>query len=153
MVTIKINQKNPYIGNWPVQRVEVEESTWYKWVKLSFLTFFCCACDNFVFCIRAAAREDSGLRRLTRLHVRPAKTQISLRIRAVWSESSLSAWGRFGSLSTHNVSCEDFDQILVVVVSLEILLVMIWCFTSISTLIKSYRDDESTIKKEWSAIQ
>ena len=46
----------------------------------------------------------------TRLHLRPAKTQISLRIRAVWSEFPLSAWPRFGSLATHRVSCEDSDQ-------------------------------------------
>ena len=33
--------------------------------------------------------------------VRPAKTQISLGIRLVWSESSLSAWRKLGSLATH----------------------------------------------------
>ena len=31
----------------------------------------------------------------------PAKTQISLGIRPVWSESSLSAWRKLGSLATH----------------------------------------------------
>ena len=33
--------------------------------------------------------------------VRPAKTQISLGMRPVWSESSLSAWRKLGSLATH----------------------------------------------------
>ena len=33
--------------------------------------------------------------------VRPAKTQISLGIRPVWSESSLSAWRKVGTLATH----------------------------------------------------
>ena len=33
--------------------------------------------------------------------VRPAKTQISLDIRPVWSESSLSAWKNIRSLATH----------------------------------------------------
>ena len=33
--------------------------------------------------------------------VRPAKTQISLGICPVWSESSLSAWRKLGSLATH----------------------------------------------------
>ena len=33
--------------------------------------------------------------------VRPAKTQISLGIRPVWSESSLSAWRNLGSLATY----------------------------------------------------
>ena len=42
--------------------------------------------------------------------VRPAKTQISLGIRPVWSESSLSAWRNIGSLSTHWAHSEDSDQ-------------------------------------------
>ena len=37
----------------------------------------------------------------TKWHVRPAKTQISLGIRLVWSESSLSAWRKLESLATH----------------------------------------------------
>ena len=40
----------------------------------------------------------------------PAKTQIRLGIRPVWSESSLSAWRKLGSLATHWVRCEDSDQ-------------------------------------------
>ena len=46
----------------------------------------------------------------TKWHVRPAKTQISLGIRPVWSESSLSAWKKLGSLATHWVHSEDSDQ-------------------------------------------
>ena len=46
----------------------------------------------------------------TKWHVRPAKTQISLGIRPVWSESSLSAWRKLGSLATHWVHSEDSDQ-------------------------------------------
>ena len=42
--------------------------------------------------------------------VRPAKTQISLCIRLVWSESLLSAWRKLGSLATHWVHYEDSDQ-------------------------------------------
>ena len=42
--------------------------------------------------------------------VRPAKTQISLGIRPVWSESSLSAWRKLGSLATHWAQSEDSDQ-------------------------------------------
>ena len=42
--------------------------------------------------------------------VRPAKTQISLGIRPVWSESSLSAWRKLGSLATHWAHSEDSDQ-------------------------------------------
>ena len=45
-----------------------------------------------------------------KMSVRPAKTQISLGIRPVWSESSLSAWKNLGSLATHWVHSEDSDQ-------------------------------------------
>ena len=41
---------------------------------------------------------------------RPAKTQISLGSRLVWSESSVSAWRKLGSLATHWAHSEDFDQ-------------------------------------------
>ena len=41
---------------------------------------------------------------------RPAKTQISLGICPVWSESSLSAWRKLGSLATHWAHSEDSDQ-------------------------------------------
>ena len=43
-------------------------------------------------------------------HVRPAKTQISLDIRPVWSEFSLSAWRKLGSLPTHWAHIEEYDQ-------------------------------------------
>ena len=42
--------------------------------------------------------------------VRPAKTQISLGIRPVRSESSLSAWRNLGSLATRWAHSEDSDQ-------------------------------------------
>ena len=35
----------------------------------------------------------------TKWHVRPAKTQINLGIRPVWSKSSLSTWGKLKSLA------------------------------------------------------
>ena len=40
----------------------------------------------------------------------PAKTQISLGIRPVWSKSSLSAWRKLGSLITLWAHSEDSDQ-------------------------------------------
>ena len=42
--------------------------------------------------------------------VRPAKTQISLGIRSVWSESSLSAWRKLGSLATHEAHSKDWSD-------------------------------------------
>ena len=46
----------------------------------------------------------------TKWHVRPAKTQISMGIRPVWSESSLSAWRTIGCSATHWEHSEDSDQ-------------------------------------------
>ena len=45
-----------------------------------------------------------------KMTVRPAKTQISLGIHPVWSESSLSASRKLGSLATHWAHSEDSDQ-------------------------------------------
>ena len=46
----------------------------------------------------------------TKWHVRTAKTQISLGLCPVWSESSLSAWRNLGSLATHWAHSQDSDQ-------------------------------------------
>ena len=46
----------------------------------------------------------------TKWPVHPAKTQISLGIRPVWSESLLSAWRELGSLATHWAHSKDSDQ-------------------------------------------
>ena len=48
--------------------------------------------------------------KLTKWYVRSAKTQISLGIRPVWSESSPSAWRKLGSLATHWAHSKDSDQ-------------------------------------------
>ena len=45
-----------------------------------------------------------------KVSVHPAKTQISLGIHPVWSESSLSAWRKLGPLATHWAHSEDSDQ-------------------------------------------
>ena len=42
--------------------------------------------------------------------VRPAKTQISLGIRPVWSESLLSTWRKLGSLATHWAHSEHWSD-------------------------------------------
>ena len=46
----------------------------------------------------------------TRLYVRPAKTQISMRICTCCSESSLSSRRHFRSFTSHRMLCEDSDQ-------------------------------------------
>ena len=45
-----------------------------------------------------------------KITVRPVKIQISLDIRPVWSESSLSTWRKRGSLATHWAHSKDSDQ-------------------------------------------
>ena len=47
----------------------------------------------------------------TKWFVRPAKIQISLGIHPVWSESSLSAWRKLGSLATHWAHSEDWSEV------------------------------------------
>ena len=62
---------------------------------------------------RHSKRSENMSRLMTKpakWHVRPAKTQISLGIRPVWSESSLSAWRKLESLATHWAHSEDSDQ-------------------------------------------
>ena len=46
----------------------------------------------------------------TKWHVCPAKTQISLGIRPVWSESWLSLWRNLGTLATHWVHSKDWSD-------------------------------------------
>ena len=46
----------------------------------------------------------------TKWHMRPAKTQISLGIRPVSSESLLSTWKKLGSLATHWAHSKHSDQ-------------------------------------------
>ena len=66
---------------------------------------FCCATSSMVF------QEISRLMtKPTKWRVRPAQTQISLGMRPVWSESSLSAWRKLRSLATHWAHSKDSDQ-------------------------------------------
>ena len=79
-------------------------------------------------------------------HVRPAKTQISLDTRPVWSESSLSAWRNIGPLTTYWAHSEDADQngrmprlIWVFAGCTDHLLVLSWitlCFSSNSSYLQ-----------------
>ena len=50
------------------------------------------------------------MKKPTKWPLYPEKTQISLGIRPVWSESSLSAWRNIGSSATHWAHCEDSRQ-------------------------------------------
>ena len=65
------------------------------------------ACDiHFILHERHEPQHD----KTNKMSVRPEKTQISLGIRPVWSDSSLSAWRNLWSLATHWAHSEDTDQ-------------------------------------------
>ena len=68
--------------------------------------------DYVNFCAHANSQRFMSrlMTKPTKWHVRPAKTQDSLGFRLVWSESSLSAWRKLGSLATHWAPREDCDQ-------------------------------------------
>ena len=53
-------------------------------------------------------------------NVRPVKTQISLGICPVWSESSLSTWRNLGSLATHWAHSKDWPDWVVAQVDLRL---------------------------------
>ena len=57
-----------------------------------------------------ALRGEPPHDKTNKMTVHPAKTQISLGILPVWSESSLSVWRKLGSLATDWVYSEDSDQ-------------------------------------------
>ena len=60
--------------------------------------------------ILGTKKDESRHDKTNKMRVRPEKIQISLGIRPVWSESSLSAWRKLGSLATHWVQSEDSNQ-------------------------------------------
>ena len=55
-------------------------------------------------------KHSRSVRKRTFGHARPTKSQNSLRIRAVWSESSLAACRNFASLAGQDTPSEDSDQ-------------------------------------------
>ena len=54
--------------------------------------------------------NEPGHDKTNKMSVRPAKTQISLGIRPVWSESSLAVGRKLGTLATHWAHSDDSDQ-------------------------------------------
>ena len=79
-----------------------------------------------------------------KVSVHPAKIQISLGIRPVWSESSLSTWRKLGSLATHLVHSEDSDQagrmprLIWVFAGRSITLLVLSCRCSYYWMVKPY---------------
>ena len=81
----------------------------YAWIQTKQTFYLLCVWSGFCICYwdRYMTRN---VRKRTFWYVRETKTQISLRIRAVWLESSLSAWRNFPTLVIQNMPSEDSDQ-------------------------------------------
>ena len=75
------------------------------------LVWVCTVCSDLIVGILwIITANEPRLDKTNKMAVRPAKTQISLGICPVRSESSLSAWRNLGSLATHWAHSEDSDQ-------------------------------------------
>ena len=89
------------------------------------------------FMLRPSTIIEPRHDKTNKMTVRPAKTQISLGIRPVWSESSLSAWSKLGSFATHWANSEDSDQtvqmsrLIRVFAGRTLILLVLWCRCSI----------------------
>ena len=88
--------------------------------------------------------------------VRHAKTQISLGIRPVWSESSLSAWRNLRPLAIHWAHSEDSDQtrrmprlIWVFAGRTVILLLLSWGSSDFNNLLSDTWQTEDKSKLNW----
>ena len=83
-----------------------------------------------------------------KVSVRPAKTQISLGIPPVWSESSLSAWRNLGPVATHWAHSEDSNQ-----TGLMPRLVWVFAGRTLILLVLSCRGYIITKTREWTIGQ
>ena len=78
----------------------------FFFIKAQFSRNELCVGFLYFVVLRSEPRHDNT----NKVSVRSAKTQFSLGIRTVWSESSLSAWRNLWSLATHWAHSEDSDQ-------------------------------------------
>ena len=99
-------------------------------------------------CMSYEPRHD----KTNKVSVRPVKTQISLGIRPVWPESSLSAWRKLGSLATHWAHSEDSDQtgrmprLIWVFAGCTLILLVLTCRGSFMSIVWHYMD---RVKRIW----
>ena len=78
----------------------------YFWKNPNAMIAKCCKDTNH----RKEVHLSRSMTKPTKWHVRPSKTQFSLGIGPVWSESSLSAWRKLGSLATNWAHSKDCNQ-------------------------------------------
>ena len=82
--------------------------TWHKYMQ--FTKYRMIKIECLLQCFYSFSISEPRHDKTNKMTVRPAKTQISLGICPVWSESSLSAWRKLGSLATHWAHSKDADQ-------------------------------------------
>ena len=105
-------------------------------------------------CLDQSATYRPRHDKTNKMSMRPAKTQISLGIRLVWSESSVSAWRNLGSLATHWVHSEDSNQtgrmprLIWVFAGCTLILLVLSCCGSITRLHK-IADYKTERGKHW----
>ena len=83
-------------------QVDDEENSYVQQIMATYIRYLYAS----VFTSLNEPQHD----KTNKMSVRPAKTQISMGIHPVWSESSLSTWRKLGSLATHWVHSEGPDQ-------------------------------------------
>ena len=116
---------------WRGSNNKVADQTTWIWRLVGVFVFFCILHEQVLsWC---STNISHLMTKATQWHVHQAKTQISLGIRPVWSESPLSVWRKLGSLATQWAHSEDSDQtwrmprlIWVFVGHTVILLVLSW---------------------------
>ena len=107
-----------------------------------------CICDYYI--IRSCCMIKP-----TKWPVRPATTQISLGIRPVWSESSLSTWRNIGPLTTYWADSEDWSDWADVQADLRLRWVHIILLSSLKLNVWMKRKEleyfwsQNTWKSEW----
>ena len=109
-----VRLKKALVLSYPLNAQQTDQTGWMSRLIWDFAMAhmpFCWFCHALAHMWRTLVMWTLvALLKPTKRHVRPAKTQISLAIRQVWSDSSLSAWGKLGSLTTHWTHSEDSDQ-------------------------------------------
>ena len=80
------------------------------WLVLVFISVLFSSWSIYLPCVCLVTLYEPPHDKTNKVSVRPAKTQIGLGIRPIWSESSMSTWRNIGSLATQWVYSEDSDQ-------------------------------------------
>ena len=114
---VKVAVENSFLNNQTHGNVDAADFQNIFYILLSFYSApTCCSLNNheifypYPYMYLHSNKNEPPHDKTNNVAVRPEKTQISLDIRPVWSESSLSVWINLGSLATHWAHSEDSDR-------------------------------------------